>query len=85
MDAQLQQMKADISKLKAQASEASADSQIQINKEIEDLEDKVDVGENKLKELSDASGDALEELKSGLDNSWSELSSSVKSAASAFK
>lgn len=53
--AQLDEWQAEVDKLKAKASEASADAQLEMNSQIEALEGKIEEGKAKLAELADAS------------------------------
>ena len=52
--AQLDEWKADLDKLKAKASGASADAQLEMNKQIKALESKIEEGKAKLSELAKA-------------------------------
>lgn len=62
--AQLDEWKAELDKLKAKASGASADTQLELNKQIKALEGKLEEGNNKLAEIVDASEDAWDSMKS---------------------
>lgn len=81
LQAQLDSWAADIDKLKARASGASADAQIALNEQIDVLEDKYDEGESKLSELSDSSDDAWESMKDGMESAWSSIKTSFSEAA----
>lgn len=83
--AQLDEWKADINKLKAKAMESKADAQLEINKLVNELEAKVQVATAKLGELSEASEGALESVKKGVESAWDSLKSSVRDAQSKFK
>ena len=85
MRAQLDEWKADVDKLKAKASKASADARLERNKQIEVLENKIDDGKRKLSELSRAGEDAWESLKEGVETAWGSLKSAVSDAAAKFK
>ncbi|HEY1076523.1 MAG TPA: hypothetical protein VGE51_07525 [Fontimonas sp.] len=80
--AQLDEYKAEIDKLKAKASKASADVQLEVNKQIRALETKLDEGRSKLAELAEATGEAWDELKSGVDSAWQSLKKGVSDAGS---
>lgn len=80
--AQLDEYKAEIEKLKAKASKASADVQLEVNKQIRALEAKLDEGRGKLAELAEATGEAWDELKSGVDSAWQSLKKGVSDAGS---
>ncbi|SHK14625.1 hypothetical protein SAMN05216369_0666 [Marinobacter antarcticus] len=83
--AQLDEWRAEVDKLKARASGASANTQLEMNKKIKSLESKIEEGKAKLSELSDASDDAWESLKDGVESAWDTLKSSVGDAAAKFK
>jgi septal ring factor EnvC (AmiA/AmiB activator) len=85
IQAQLDEWKAELKKQKAKASGVSTDAQIELNKEIKELESKIEEGEQKLAELSESSDDAWESIKDGFDASWESLKTGFKEAASKFK
>ncbi|MGB5300373.1 MAG: hypothetical protein WBN48_16765 [Thiogranum sp.] len=85
MRAQLDEWKADVYKLKAKASSASADVRLERNRQIEVLEIKIEEGKTKLSELSRAGEDAWESLKEGVESAWDSLKSAVSDAAGKFK
>ena len=85
MKAQLDQWKAQIDLLKAKASGASADAQLEMNKQIKSLESKVDDGKAKLSALTEASEEAWQSMKEGVESAWSSLKSAFSEAADKFK
>lgn len=84
-DAQLKEWGAEMALLGAKADKAKADAKIEYYKTIEDLQRKQDVAKTKFQELRMAGDDAWEDLKSGLDNVWTEVKTTFQSAASRFK
>ena len=70
---QLNEWKADVDKLKAKVSGASADAQLEINKQIRDLESRIEKGKAKLSELVEAGEDAWESIKDGVKSAWEKL------------
>ena len=70
---QLDEWKADVDKLKAKVSGASADAQLEINKQIRDLESRIEKGKAKLSELAEAGEDAWESIKDGVKSAWEKL------------
>ena len=72
-EAQLNEWQADIDKLKAKTSMASADVQIEMNKQIDILEKKIDEGKTKLSDLADAADDMYESMKEGVESAWDSL------------
>lgn len=83
--AQLDEWKAEVDKLKAKASGASADAQLELNKQIEVLEGKIGEGKTKLAEIADASEDAWESIKEGVESAWDSMKSAFSDAAAKFK
>ena len=83
--AQLDEWKAEVDKLKAKASGASADAQLELNKQIEILEGKIGEGKTKLAEIADASEDAWESIKEGVESAWDSMKSAFGDAAAKFK
>jgi hypothetical protein len=83
--ARLDEWKAEIEKLKAKASRASADAQLDINNHIAALEKKVEAGQAKLSELAAAGEESWESIKEGVEAAWSVLSSAVRDATAKFK
>ena len=68
MQAQLDQRKAEVDKLKAQASEASADTQLKMRKQVETLERQIDDGRTKLSAVATATDDGwqIDQARDGL-------------------
>ncbi len=85
IEAQLDEWKADINKMKAKADKANADVQLKYYKQIEDLQSKHESAQEKLKELKKSGKDAWEDLKVGVDLAWESLGEAVNSANSRFK
>lgn len=85
LEAQLDEWKIEIDKMKAKADKAEADAQIKYYKQIEDSRKKQEAAREKLVELKEAGEDAWEDLKAGLDNAFNSLGDSIKSATSRFK
>lgn len=83
--AQLDEWRADIDKLKAKAAGASADAKLEMNKKIQLLENKMKEGKAKLAELADASDEAWETFKDGVETSWDSLKTAVSDAVAKLK
>lgn len=83
--AQLDEWKAEAGKLKAKASGASADAQLELNKQIRTLEDKIEQGRARLDKIADASDDAWESMKKGVDSAWDSIASAFSDAAKKVK
>jgi uncharacterized coiled-coil DUF342 family protein len=85
LQAQLDEWRSEIDKLKAKASGASADAKLEMNRQAEVLESKIEEGKKKLSELADASDDKWESMKDSMDSTWKSLKSAFNDAASKFK
>ncbi|WP_107852587.1 sll1863 family stress response protein [Oceanimonas marisflavi] len=83
--ARLDEWKAELDKLKAQAEQADADTRIELNRQIKTMKAQIEQGENKLDELSEAGEQSWEELKQGFENAWNSLSDAFGKAADKFK
>lgn len=85
MQAQLDEWEADVDRFKAKASGASANVQLELNKEINVLKGKIEQGKTKLAEIADVSEDAWESIKEGVDSAWDSLKAAVSDAKAKFK
>ena len=83
--AQLDEWKAELDVLKAKASNAEANAQLEYEHILAGLKGKHETAKSKLQELERASDDAWEDIKEGLEFAWIELRDAFKSAASRFK
>lgn len=77
--------KADILKLKAKASMASADAQIDLNKHIDALEKKIDEGKTKLTDLIKATDDMYESMKTNVESVWDSVTTGFNDVYSRIK
>jgi hypothetical protein len=66
--AQLDEWRAEVSKLKAKTSGASADVQLEMKQQIRALEGKIEEGKTKLVQLTAASDEAWESIKDGVES-----------------
>lgn len=85
MQAQLDEWEAEVDRFKAKASGASANVQLELNKEINAMKGKIEQGKTKLAEIADASEDSWESIKEGVDSAWDSLRAAVSDAKSKFK
>ncbi len=85
MEAELELAQAKLAELKAQAKSYAADLRIEYAKQVDELEQKVDVTKGKLKELGEASDDTWEQIKAGVESAWGTLSAAIQNAAAKFK
>ncbi len=85
IEAELELVQAKLAEFKARAKSLTADARIQHAKQVDDLEQRVDAMKAKLKELGNASEDAWEQLKDGVENTWGTLQSAVQDIVTNFK
>ncbi len=85
MQAQLDEWRAELDKLKAKAKSAQADAQQDMHKQIDALEEQVADANRKLNELADAGEEAWASLKTGFEASWVSLKTGFKEAAARFR
>lgn len=84
-EAEIDIWKSDIVKLKAKASMASADAQIEMNKSIDALEKKIDEGKMKLSDLIKATDEMYESMKTNVELVWDSVKTAFNEAASKIK
>jgi len=68
LQAELEWWQAAVDKLKAQAKGANADTQLDLNQQIETLERKIEAGKTKLTELAEASEEFWDVLVAAIDD-----------------
>ena len=85
IEAELELAQAKLAEFKAKAKSSAADTRIKYSKQVDELEQKVDATKVKLKELGEASDDAWEQLKVGVESAWGALSTAIRNAAAKFK
>ncbi|MFP3868752.1 MAG: hypothetical protein ACLFUU_11430 [Desulfobacteraceae bacterium] len=83
--AKVDEWNAEINKLKAKAEQAKADTRIEIEKQVGDLEVQRREVEDKMQQLHQAGESAWENLKGGVQRAWENLDQAVKSASAKFK
>jgi uncharacterized coiled-coil DUF342 family protein len=85
MQAKLDEWNAEIDKLKAKAAQAEADSRVEYQKQIQNLQEKRQGAEKKLAEVRQAGESAWQDLKAGAQSAWDAMEDAIKSARSRFK
>jgi len=85
LEAQIEEKKADLDKLKAKAKQRMADGKITVYEKIEAMEKQLEQFKGRLHELKKANDNRWEALKDGMESSWHTLSASVKKAFSKEK
>ena len=78
----LDEWEADMAKLKAEAKQASASLRIECGKLVEELEEGIAAGRQKLAEFRDTPAEAKEALKKGMDQAWGETLAAWKALKS---
>ena len=85
LQAQLDEWKADIAILKAKATSYSADAKLAMQKQFAALETHVEEAQAKMAELGEASEEAWDTVKTGVESAWLSLKTSVSDAVTKFK
>ena len=83
--AQLDEWKADVAKLKARAAGAKADAQIELNKHLKELDRRMHEAGLKLSELAAASEEGWSSVKKNVETTWAALKAGVNAAQTKFK
>ncbi len=83
--AQLDEWKAEMEKLKAQAMKASSDAGLHMNRQIGALEAKIADAERRFTELSRANDDAWNDVKDGVAEAWDTLKAAFNDAVAKYK
>jgi len=85
MQAKLNEWDADLDKIKAKMSGASADAKIKLNEQINNLESQRNQVKQQFEKLQESGEEAWEDIRNGFEASWEKLSSAFKDAANKFK
>ena len=85
MHLQLDKLNAEIDSLAEKAGQAKTDTRDEYLKTVESLRSKRDNTREQLKKLQEASGDAWDDLKDGVEAAWESLGAAIQSAKSHFK
>jgi uncharacterized coiled-coil DUF342 family protein len=85
IQAQLDEWRAEIDKLRARVSGKSADAQLEWNQRIRQLEEKVEEGKAKLDELGETSDEAWKSVQKGFASAWTSLRSAFSDAVAKFR
>lgn len=84
LQAQLDEWKAEIAKLRAKADLAQADARLKYMEELDALRAHQKKAEARMKELQDAQGEAWKDVRSGVEAAWDEMNDAMKSAWKRF-
>jgi len=85
LEAELELARSELVKLRAQVKVSTADTRINCFKHIDHIEEAIDAGRAKLKELGEAGEGAWEEIMGDMEGIWAELSGLVQNSKSASK
>lgn len=85
LEAKLKEHRAEIDKLEARFDGARANAELETKQKIEELKDRGNKAEAKLRELERAGEDAWRDIGSGLEKAWNELGSAIDSAKARFQ
>lgn len=85
IDQQLKELDTSIGKMKKQASEAKEDARKELEEQLAEIETKREALLDRLEELSNASGNAWEDLREGVINAWDELKKARDDASSGIE
>lgn len=85
LDAQIDELNAQIALFKAKADKAKAEAKVEYYKSIDGLQFKRDTARAKLHELKASGDEAWDDLKTGAEKAWDDLRSAFHSAAAKFK
>ena len=84
IQAELDTCKAKVAHFKAEVSSANATVQIEMNKKIKQLEDKINEAQAKLVELVAASEEKFVAMKKGVESIWQSTKSTLHHASKHF-
>ena len=85
LQAQLDLWKAEIEVMKAKAADATADAKIELHKQVDVLEAKLEEGKAKLAEFADSGHEAWESLKDSAESVWISIKAAFSDAKDKFK
>jgi chromosome segregation ATPase len=83
-EAKLTEYEKDIDQLQAKAEKLEGDAKVKAEQQLTALRQKRDAVSEKLKKLSSSSGNAWDQIKSGIDASMQDLENTYKKAAAEF-
>lgn len=83
--AQLDEWKAEVARLKAKAAGAKADAQLEMNKHVKELEHRMHDASAKLAELATASEERWVSVSKKIEQTWDALKAGVGAASAKFK
>ena len=85
LQAQLDEWKAEIDRLKAKADGAAADVKLAYHKQIDEISAMQKDAWKRLSELKEVGDDAWQDLRGGIEKAWDSLGQALKAATSRFR
>lgn len=85
MRAKIKEMKAHMQKLEARMDNAGADMRLSHQKNLDDWKSRFEEIDSKLSQLSESSGDAWEEVRTGIDKAAGDLQTAIRNAVEQLK
>ena len=83
--AQLEEWKADLGKLKARAAREESEAQLSLSEQVKTFEIRIEEQQANLTRLAQASDDTWESIKEGMETGWDSLKSAFSDAAAKLK
>ncbi|WP_404401025.1 coiled coil domain-containing protein [Idiomarina seosinensis] len=84
-EAKIEEMQAEIDRLKAKAKQAEADSKVKYQERISELEALKAKADEKLEIMKKSSKDAWTDVSTGLESATQSLATAIKAASKEFK
>jgi hypothetical protein len=84
IEAQLDEWKAETEKWKARTKRKKAESDIEIDNILNDLENKQEIARKKLQKLEESGNEAWDEIKEGIESAANELKDTYNKASKKF-
>jgi len=81
---QLREWDTEIDELKVKAHLAKADAKDEFAKQLEELRAKKEAAQSKLQQLQETGDEAWDDIKAGVEKSWTEMKGAFRSAISKF-
>ena len=85
LEAEVDKMDARIEELKAKMKKADADVRIKYQQELNDIEEKRTIMKMRIQKLKNASGEAWQEISTGLEKAAKDLSDAISNAYNKLK
>jgi Skp family chaperone for outer membrane proteins len=85
LDKKLDEMNVELKKWQEKAEKASGDAKAEMEKQVKDLQAQRDALAAKAKDFANDTGEAWEEVKKGLEKSWTELKEAFDKASDKYK